>query len=259
MKRSDTSPASSHPLITISVISHGTAREIEQLLESLFNHEQGDKFQILITDNLGNDIPDMGYENCTVMRNEEPKGFAHNQNTAFRHAQGDYFCVLNPDIVFVQSVFDRLVARIGSGQADIVAPLVVDSQGLVQDSFRDLPTLFELISRRVGRQTHQVQLAEDIETFRPDWMAGMLLLMKRTTYEKLGGFDESYFLYMEDVDVCTRARLQGLSLLVDAGAKVQHDAHRSSKQSIKYLLWHLQSAWRFFRSPVYKNARKLKS
>jgi GT2 family glycosyltransferase len=258
MKKSDTLPTSRLPLITISIINHGTAREIEQLLESLFNHEQRDNFQILITDNLGNDIPDTGYENCTVLRNEEPKGFAHNQNAAFRHARGEYFCVLNPDIVFVQSVFDRLVERITFGQADIVAPLVVDSQGLFQDSFRDLPTPSELIRRRIGRKTHQVQLAKDSETIHPDWMAGMLLLMKAATFEQLGGFDESYYLYMEDVDICTRARLQGLSLVVDAGAKVQHDAHRSSKQSLKYLLWHLQSAWRFFRSPVYKNARKIK-
>jgi len=252
-------PASINPLITVSVVSHGNAREVEQLLESLIQHEQGEKLQILVTDNLSNDVPEMEYENCTVLRNKEPKGFAHNQNVAFRHARGDYFCVLNPDIVFVQSVFDRLVARIDTGHTDIVAPLVIDSQGLFQDSFRDLPTPSELIRRRLGRDTHHVQLAEDIETIRPDWMAGILLLMKAATYEQLGGFDESYYLYMEDVDICTRARLQGLSLLVDAGTKVQHNAHRSSKQKLRYLLWHLQSAWRFFTSPVYKNARKLKN
>lgn len=259
MKSSHPSPASLNPLITVSVVSHGNAREIEQLLESLFYHEQGDKLQILVTDNLGNDVPELGCENCTVLRNEEPRGFAYNQNAAFRHARGEYFSVVNPDIIFVQSIFDQLAARIDSRQTDIAAPLVVDSLGQIQDSFRALPTPSELIRRRLGREPHHVQLAEDIKTIRPDWIAGMLMLMKADTYEKLGGFDEGFFLYMEDVDICSRARLEGLSLLVDAGIKVQHDAHRSSKQQLKYLIWHLQSAWRFFRSPVYKNARKLKS
>lgn len=253
-KNSSSSPDN---LVTLSIVSHGNASEIEHLLDSLFLFEQAYRFQILITDNLGNDLPDNQMESSTILRNEKPKGFAANQNAAFQHARGKYFCILNPDIVFLHSVFDQLVARIDSGQADIVAPLVVDSQGLIQDSFRELPTPIELIRRRLGRQVHHVLLPEDIEAIRPDWMAGMFLLIKSETFDRLGGFEEGYYMYMEDAELCTRARLKGLSLLVDASAKVQHDAPRTSKQKLKYLFWHLQSAVRFFRSTTYRQARTL--
>ena len=246
-------------ILTISIVSHGNATDVEQLLSSLLLHEVVNRFQIIVTDNLGNDFPDSQQENYVVIRNEQPRGFAHNQNNAFLHAEGEYFCVLNPDVVLVQSVFDQLIGRIASGQADIVAPLVVDADGTVQDSFRNLPTPFELFRRRFMKQIHMSQLPTNNGLFSPDWVAGMFVLMKTDTYEQLGGFDEKYHLYFEDVDICVRAKLYGISLFVDTKAKIQHNAHRSSKKSLKYLFWHLKSASQFFLSDVYRQARKAKT
>jgi GT2 family glycosyltransferase len=257
----NTNHSTSQPkdLITLSIVSHNDSREVERLLSSLYLHEVEDKFQVILTDNLGNDLPSYPWKNCAILRNEKPKGFASNHNEAFRHATGSYFCILNPDIIFVQSIFDRLIDRVKSGQADMITPVVVDSQDRVQDTFRKIPTPLELFQRRLLKRTHSIPLPEDVSVIAPEWISGTFMLMKSDVYQKLGGFDERYHLYMEDVDICARARLQGLSILVDSGMKLQHEGRRSSKQDFKYLLWHLHSAWKFFNSPVYKNVRKLKS
>ena len=246
-------------LITLSIVSHNDSSEIERLLSSLFLYEPEDKFQVILTDNLGNELPSYPWKNCTTLRNDQPKGFARNHNEAFRYATGSYFCILNPDVIFVQSIFESLIDRVESEQADIITPVVVDSQNSFQDTFRDIPTPFELIRRRLLRRSHSIPLPENVRFINPEWISGTFMFMKSEVYQKLGGFDERYHLYMEDVDICSRARLQGFSILVDAGMKLQHYGRRSSKQSFKYLLWHLQSAWKFFNSPVYKNVRKLKS
>ena len=78
--------------------------------------------------------------------------------------------------------------------------------------------------------------------------------MRSDTYRKLGGLNEKYRLYFEDVEFCTRARLAGLKLAVNTNVRVQHDAHRASRKKLIYLIWHIQSAIRFFTSPVYRKA-----
>jgi GT2 family glycosyltransferase len=243
------------PLITISIVSHGDSRKIITLLESICKFEQTESIQVIITDNLGNELPgvdDSPWSSLTILRNEQPDGFARNQNRAFQLATGKNFCVLNPDVIFVQEVFQSLLRWLENDQAKIVAPLIKDTNAVLQDSYRDFPTPFEVIRRRLPNFQFVPPSADASGLVWPDWIAGMFMLMRRQTYLDINGFDEKYRLYFEDVDFCARAQLAGLKILVDTKVHVQHDAHRASRKKILYLLWHIQSAFRFFTSPVYK-------
>lgn len=243
------------PLITLSITSHGDVPKVCALLESILRHERQTDYQIIITDNLGDDeFSAPVFQSATILRNQTRQGFAANHNAAFKHARGEYFCVLNPDILFIQPVFNLLIENIQHRQADILAPLIVDGQGETQDSFRSLPTPAELISRRLRKEYSRPMPAARLS---PDWLAGMFLFMRTDTFQNLDGFDERYYLYFEDVDFSTRARLAGYRLLLDPSLQVQHDAHRASEKRLRYLRWHVQSAIRFFRSQVYKDIKKM--
>lgn len=247
----DSRPSS--PLITLSIISHGDSEKVKALLESVYRHENTNNLQIIITDNLGSDdFSEPSFRQATILRNPARKGFAENHNTAFKHVQGEYFCVLNPDILFVRPLLNDLVDQMRQKKADILAPLIVDELGKAQDSFRSLPTPFELISRRLRRE---YSVATPIEPLFPDWLAGMFLFMRAETFRALGGFDERYFLYFEDVDFGTRARLAGFRLMLLPDLYVRHDAQRGSQNRFRYFVWHLQSAWKFFTSETYKKAK----
>ena len=248
-------------LITLSIVSHGDTDKVTRLLNSIQKHESGmcRHMQLLLTDNLGNELPDYDPSNWAfyhVFRNERPLGFAENHNNAFKNADGEYFLFLNPDLVFERPVITTLLDSLQMYNADLIAPQIVDETGVIQDSFRSLPTPFELIRRRLPGYTFKPYQPDSDGMIRPDWIAGMFLLVRSESYRQLGGMDEKFFLYLEDVDFCTRARLQGMKILVDSNIQIIHEAKRSSRKSLKYLYLHLQSAARFFASDVYRQALK---
>ncbi len=246
------------PLLTLSIVSHGDTEKTQELLESLRQHESPQEIQLLITDNLGDDLPDLppdSWASLTILRNEKPLGFAHNHNQAFQHATGEYFCVLNPDILFTETIFPPLIERLKK-EAALISPLIFDADEILQDSFRKLPTPLELFKRKLPGYRFEPLPANELGLIFPDWIAGMFMLMRSETYQKLGGFDEKFYLYFEDVDICARARALGLLPLVDTNLRIQHNAQRASRKKTRYFLWHTRSAIRFFGSQVYKNAKR---
>ncbi len=251
----------SQPLITISIVSHGDAKRVDNLLASLQKFENNiSQIQVILTDNLGNDLPEFDpapWASMRILRNGQQQGFARNHNRAFEFSQGIYFAILNPDLKFDSPVFERLIARLHDHHAELIAPQIVDENGVVQDSFRSMPTPFEIIRRRLPGYKFKTIEPENKGTIHPDWVAGMFWLMKAESFRRLGGMDERYRLYFEDVDFCARARLEGMRLLVDAEVRVRHDAQRSSRKSPYYLFLHIQSAVRFFMSPIYRQFKRL--
>jgi GT2 family glycosyltransferase len=193
-----------------------------------------------------------------VLRNKQQLGFAQNHNNAFKISKGSYFAILNPDLIVEQPIFEPLIAGLHKHQANVIAPKIVDENGTVQDSFRALPSPMELIRRRLPGYKFKPYQPDHAGLIRPDWIAGMFWLMKADVYHQLGGMDERYRLYLEDVDFCTRARLKGMKLLVDSQMQVRHDAQRSSRRKLYYLFLHTQSALRFFTSPIYRQALRQK-
>lgn len=248
------------PLITLSIVSHGDAEKVARLLASLQTHERNmPRFQVILTDNLKDDLPHFDpapWASLTVLRNERRLGFAQNHNRALAIAKGRYYAVLNPDLIFEQPVFERLLARLQAHRAAVIAPQIVDEHGALQDSYRSLPSPAELIRRRLPGYRFEPLQADPEGLIRPDWAAGMFWLMEAQTFRALGGLDERYRLYFEDVDFCARARLRGIDILVDTHVRVRHDAQRSSRRNLYYLFLHLQSAARFFTSPVYREMKR---
>lgn len=241
------------------MVSHGDSAPLQTFLRTLILHEPAEKIQLIVTDNLGQDLAALDptpWHSLTIIRNERPAGYAANHNAAFAMAQGEYFCVANPDVCFTQPVLQTLLGSIHAGDGAIAGPLIVDSNGLVQDSFRDLPSPAQILGRGLRRWAPLRHFVVHGQLLRPDWIAGIFLVLRSDTFARLHGFDSRYHLYFEDVDLCTRARLTGLPSVVNTTVRVEHDARRSSHRQWRYLFWHLQSMGRFFMSPVYWEARR---
>jgi len=248
------------PLITLSIVSHGDGNKLAHLLTSLQTYETGmERFQVILTDNLGNDLPDFdagSWESLQILHNKQQHGFAYNHNRAFEIAKGQYFAVLNPDLVFDNAIFDKLLSLLHSHNGNLIAPQIIDTNGIIQDSIRPLPTPIELIRRRMPGYHFISPKPDDDGLIYPDWIAAMFWLMPSDTYRALQGMDEKFKLYFEDVDFCTRARMQGMKIIVDTKLQIQHNAKRSSRRNLYYLFLHTQSAFRFFNSQVYRQARQ---
>jgi hypothetical protein len=247
-------------MLSVSIVSHGQLGLVQRLLQSLEENKPRLPLEILITENRDHARRtfDHGMElNVHYVANPRPRALSVNTNAAFRVATGEYFCIMNPDVVFRENVFDALISRVAEGPLAIVAPLVVDENGRVQDSARRLPTPWDLLTRRITPRRlaagQAARLPDD-----PDWLAAILLVMPAALFRRLGGMDERYYLYFEDVDFCTRARLAGVRLRLVRDVRIVHHARRRSRRNPVYTAIHLASAVRFFASPVYRQARSLR-
>ena len=239
--------------ISISVVSHAQMDLVAQLLADLEAHCKDSLFELILTLNLDEPLP-FGVDSFSfpikVVRNATPMGFAANHNQAFTYATGRYFCVLNPDIRLDQNPFHALLACLGDPSVGVAAPLVLGTDGGIEDSARRFPGPLKILCKAFGRCKGRDYVIEGAP-IRPDWVGGMFLLFPRHIFEKLDGFDQRYFLYYEDVDICARLRLLGYEVVLCPEATVTHHAQRSSHRSFRYFRWHLQSMVRFFLSPVY--------
>lgn len=251
--------ASTGPVdISISIVSHAQMGLIAELLADLESHCQESRFEVILTLNLGEELPfalDGFSWLIKIVRNAVPKGFGANHNQAFKRATGKYFCVLNPDIRLVGDPFPTLVTCLKDPLLGVVAPLVLGADGTPEDSARRFPSPVRILRKMLGASNPDYVLKD--APLHPDWVGGMFMLYPLHVFERLGGFDEKYFLYYEDVDICARLRLLGYEVAVCPHAKIIHHAQRSSHQSVRYARWHLTSMMRFFFSPVYRQLRVL--
>lgn len=239
--------------LTISVVSHAQMELVKNLLGDLNRHCKSLKFELILTLNVGESLPfllDDYFFPIKVVRNSRPLGFGANHNQAFKHACGQYFCVLNPDIRLTGNPFPMLLLCLVDSAAGVVAPVVLGTDGGVEDSARRFPSPLKILCKALGKCRGADYLVAQTLIF-PDWVGGMCMVLPSTVYKKLGGFDQRFFLYYEDVDLCGRLRLAGYRSVVCPQASVVHHAQRSSHRNLKYLRWHLASMMRFFFSSVY--------
>lgn len=219
-----------------------------ELLADLNGHCKTYPLEVLLTLNLPEELPfDTGGFRFPVIvhTNPAPMGFSGNHNQAFSRSSGQFFCVMNPDIRLEEDVFSALLACLQDAAIGIAAPVALGADGTMEDSARHFPTPLTILCKALGGCRGSDYPVKDEIVF-PDWVAGMFMLFRREVFEKLGGFDQRYFLYYEDVDLCARLRLQGYAVALCPDAKVVHHAQRSSHRNLKYMKWHLASMLRFF-------------
>lgn len=244
----DVGPADANaPRVSISVVSHGQAPLIEPLLADLARHVKT-PFELIVTLNIPEALP---FESARfgfpvrVIENPAPKGFGANHNAAFRESRGAAFCVLNPDIRIDRDPFPGLLECLRNPAVGVAAPLIKSPEGVIEDSARRFPTPFSILRKALLRRT-EVDYPVGEGSIDPDWVAGMFMVFPRDVFAALGGFDERYFLYYEDVNLCARLRLAGKQVVLCTSVSAVHDARRQSRGSWRYARWHLSSMMRYF-------------
>ena len=245
------------PTIHVSVVSHGQCGITRQLLQDIQDHCRGLSLQVTVTLNIPETLsfdPDHFDYSVHLLRNIEPQGFSANHNAAFHHGQKNYpcqfFCVVNPDIRFSSNPFPKLLDCLEDSRVGVVAPLVLNAQGGIEDNARRFPTPLSILAKAF-RKVFRPDYAIEGSTAAPDWVAGMFMLIPAEKHHRIGGFDERYFLYYEDVDLCARMRLAGYGVRLCPASRVVHEARRQSNREWWYLKRHARSALRFFTSKAF--------
>ncbi len=234
---------SSEPRITVSVVSHGQRGMVARVVEQLADLNNADIKTVLVTHNLTDESlpkpPNAAFELIQI-HNPKPLGFAANHNQAFKHCQTPWFAVLNPDLEFrFGDPFPMLLAdACESPQLGAIAPALVQPGTMRIEPNRGVVTPIELIRRRIPGYVAPPE---------PRWLVGAFLLIRSSAYQALGGFDERFRLYCEDVDLGLRLRESGWAIRRVESAWVLHQTQRHSHNKFQYSIMHIRSLLRLWR------------
>jgi hypothetical protein len=230
--------------ITLSVVSHAQNWLVNALLTDLAQLREIE-LAIVVTQNVPDRDALTAPPGVEVVVNERPKGFGANHNAAFQRCRTTYFCVVNPDVRLNMDPFPVLLSALEArGNAGVAGPQVCDPDGHTEDSARRFPTVLRLLRKLLpGARGPDYPATGGPAVV--DWVAGMFMLFRSEAFRAAGGFDERFFLYYEDVDICRRLGSLGHGALYVPEATVIHDARRESRRNPRRMAIHAASALRY--------------
>ncbi|MBS0383473.1 MAG: glycosyltransferase family 2 protein [Proteobacteria bacterium] len=223
--------------------------------------------EVIVVDNGSRDgVPQAiarAFENeqrVRVLYNHANLGFGSAVNVAARAAHGDTLLVLNPDCLLEPDSVARLLeASQAHPGAGVVGAVVCDADGAPDPASRRRdPLLARSLNQMTGRARREAEDARfagvNVPGPIPDAVievenvSGALLLLPRSVFDRLQGFDEKYFLHCEDLDLCRRARDAGYKVLLAGNVRVHHAKGGSSRHRPVFVSWHKhRGMWRWFR------------
>ena len=175
-----------------------------------------------------------------IIENDANKGYGKACNQAIQLAQGKHILILNPDIVLEKNTVKWMLKYLEENkEAKIVSCRLKNSDGTTQDSFRKFPTIWSLLIRQIKTlfRTKKITAQEISEPTKVNWVSGALMLMREKYY-----FDERYFMYFEDVDLCKTIG----NVYYYPAVFAMHTAHRESARNWKLTILHAKSAMQYF-------------
>ena len=225
------------PLVSVVIVNYRRWEETAALVDQLIHgkHIYRDRIEVIVIDNASPNSPIedklRGNSRVKLKRMSENRGFSAGVNAGLAESGGDWILVLNPDVILCPGFVDLLCAAALDIDEDARhgAPVgIVGFQLRNRDGSRQLSTgLFPSLPRMLlgllkPRQTRKYFNTENNDRQRVPWVTGSCMLLRRQCIEAVGGFDEDYFLYYEDVDVCERAEKLGWSICYDPALEAVH-------------------------------------
>lgn len=224
-------------MITVVVVSYNSRNYLQQCLASI-QQENSYPYELIVVDNASQDgSADYVAEYfpwVRLVRSERNLGFSAGNNVAAQLAQGKYLMFLNPDTVVVPGTIDKLATileqhpEVGIATAKI---LLLNQPEQINTCGNDVHLSGITLCRGAG-----LPADAQAEMTKVSAVSGAAFLMRRELFEALGGFDEDFFMYLEDTDLSLRARMIGATCVYVPNAVVYHDYYlRFSREKTYYL------------------------
>ena len=256
-------PPRSVPKLTVVIVSYNTRKLIRRCLQSLHAFPPSCEHEVLVVDNASRDgsiaMLRKEFPRARKLANKHNLGYAVAVNQGIETSESEYTLVLNPDIVLREGAIDALLQFMDTHpDAGLAGAKLLNTDGSLQHSCRGFYTPATLVMRRtiLGRLfprsrviRRHLMLDYDHAASRPvDWVIGACMMVRRRAIEDVGGMDERFFLYFEDVDWCFRMSRQGWKVYYVPEAQMVHEHQReSAKPRLSRSFWaHLGSLLRFY-------------
>jgi len=257
--------------LSIIIVNYNVRNLLKKCLESIFNFQKALSFEVLVIDNHSEDesgrMIKEHFPQVKLIENKKNRGFSAGCNQGIRESRGRYVLLLNPDTEFTPGGVTAMVKFMEDHpRVGVCGPRMTDPRGKVHPSCRSFPSYLTAISSSQSILTRlfprnplsRRYLLKDKNTGQKrevDWVSGSCLLTKREVFERVGLLDESFFMYVEDVDFCYRARKRGFSVYYFPEVRVIHHIARSTrKRGLRMKVEHHRSIYNYYRKHYTTNA-----
>ena len=232
--------------LSIIIVNYKNSSSLKKCLCSIYQTIDNLQFEALVIDNNSLDKElealEIEFPQVEFIRNKTNDGFAKANNRAAEFSKGATLLFLNPDTQLTDAAIASMQAHLMENpDIGVLGPKVLNNDGSLQYSCRSFPTLwtglfnhYSILSRLFpGNRFTKRYLMTDYdhqETRDVDWISGCCMMIRSSTFKTAGGFDEHYFIFNEDVDLCKVLQDQGYRVVYFPHARVFHDISSSNRK-----------------------------
>ena len=231
-----------NPLLSVIIVNWNAGDQLRACVASVAQHGAGLVSQIMVVDNNsvdGSEAAIDGLPNVTLIRSGTNMGFGKACNLGAQQAKGEYLLFLNPDAALYADTLPKALAYMNepaNAKVGICGVQLLDEAGQVSRHCARFPTALGFITHSLGlvclfpRLGHVMAEWDHAQTRQVDHVIGAVILVRRAVFEALGGFDERFFVYLEDLDFSYRASKGGWRSVYLADAQAFHAGGGTSRQ-----------------------------
>ncbi len=238
--------------LSIITVTYNNELTIQAYLKSLFNNLPK-KSEVIIIDNASTDKTVeliKNFPRVNLITSKANLGFSKGSNLGAKKAKGEFLLFLNPDTKVLTDGIKELISFAKKNpKIGIVAPKLILKNGEAQPSVRKLPTILGVIKEYYFniKNSFCEYVPQGKDPAEVECVYGAALMIRKDIFEKLNGFDEKFFLYYEDLDLCRRLKNLNLKIIYYPKAKIEHKVGTSSKKlSVQTLPFGLRTLAHFF-------------
>lgn len=263
--------------ISVVIVSFNTQKLLKDCLNSIFKKTKGVEIQVIVVDNASSDgsqeMVRKNFPKVTLIENKKNLGFATGNNIGIKKAKGEYILLLNSDTRLVEDSLSKMVDFMEENpKIGISSCQLVDADGEIQPSGGFFPNLFRVFAWMFFLDDIPF-LGSFIKSFHPhppefytrdpwyksahfqDWVTGAFFLVRRKVIDETGLLDENFFMYVEEMDYCFRAKRKGWQVFYTPRTKIIHLGGQSGTskgailreyQGLKYFFAKHKPAWQSF-------------
>lgn len=227
--------------LSVIILNYNVRDFLELCLKSVETAIATIDAEIIVIDNNSQDdscaMVKKIFPSVKLIENKDNSGFSKGNNIGVAQAKGEYLCILNPDTVVAEDTFMKLIQFTDSkDNLGIVGCQLIDGKGkFLPESKRNIPTPKVSLKKVLGNDNDYYANQLQIEsTGKVDILVGAFMWLKKEVYESVGGFDEAYFMYGEDIDLSYKVKKAGYDNYYFGDTTVIHFKGESTLKDTKY-------------------------
>ena len=258
-------------MVTIVIVSYNTRDILKNCLEALYRHGTGSDMEVVVADNDSRDdstaMVKEQFPQVRLIANTRNLGFAAANNLAFHQAHGRYIILLNPDAyIGPASIRNAVTFMDNHPECGLCGGKIISPEGRLEPSARRFPSPLSKLLTLSGLSArfpaspifsrHEFGGFAHDHPLEVDWVPGTFTIVRKTMLDSIGPFDERFFMYYEETDLCLRARKAGWKIFFIPDAEVMHIGGACSKTrkdktfdnaGSQVLSFRMRSEWLYYR------------